>query len=103
MLSLVKPRPPNKLQEAIGRLLKEAEQAWGRQDYQKSLQLIEQATRKEPSNPGLLLDLARAHGLRYDLAAAERCIEKAVQISPNRAQTLGEAGRICLEFEQVDM
>jgi tetratricopeptide (TPR) repeat protein len=103
IVSFVKPRPPTKLQEAIGRLLKEAEEAWGRQDYQKSLQLIEQATRKEPSNPGLLLELARAHGLRYDLATAERYIEKAVQLSPSRAQTLADAGRICLDFEQVDM
>src|SRR5262245_50459317 len=41
--------------------------------------------------------------MRYDLPAAEHCIEKAVQICTNRAQTLGEAGRICLEFEQIDM
>jgi Flp pilus assembly protein TadD len=98
-----RPPSPNKLQQAVQQLLREAEQAWGRQDYQKSIQLIEQATRKEPSNPGLMLDLARAYGLRYDVAAAERSIEKAVQLSPNRAQTLGDAGRLCLEFEQIDM
>ena len=95
--------PPTKLQQAVNQLLREAEEAWGRQDYQKSIQLIEQATRKEPLNPGLQLDLARAHGLRYDLQSAEACIEKAVQLSSSRAQTLGDAGRICLEFEQVDM
>ena len=95
--------PPTKLQQAVNQLLREAEEAWGRQDYQKSIQLIEQATRKEPLNPGLQLDLARAHGLRYDLQSAEACIEKAVQLSSSRAQTLGDAGRICLEFEQVDL
>ena len=68
----------------------------------RSHEVIEQATRKEPLNPGLQLDLARAHGLRYDLQSAEACIEKAVQLSSSRAQTLGDAGRICLEFEQVD-
>jgi tetratricopeptide (TPR) repeat protein len=88
---------------AIERLYRESEEAWGRQDYQQSISLIEQATRKEPSNPSLLLDLARAHGLRYDFPAAERCIEKALQISAVRAHTLGEAGRICLEFNNVDM
>jgi len=92
-----------KSQQAVGRLLQDAEAAWGQQDYQKSISLIEQATRKEPSNPTLLLDLARAHGLRYDFPAAECCLEKAVMISSGRASTLGDAGRICLEFEQVEM
>ncbi len=88
---------------AIERLYREAEEAWGRQDYQQSLSLIEQATRKEPFNPSLLLDLARAHGLRYDFPAAERYIEKALQISRGRAHTLEQAGRTCLEFNNLDM
>src|SRR5262245_22410084 len=97
-------RPPqNQPNPAIERLYREAEEAWGNQDYQKSLGLIEKATRKEPRNPSLLLDLARAYGQRYDYPTAERYIEKAVQISTNRAHTLGEAGRICMEFENVDM
>lgn len=89
--------------QAIERLYREAEEAWGQQDYQKSIGLIEQATRKEPFNPLLLLDLARACGRRYDYPAAERHIERAVQISQSRAHTLGEAGRICLEFDNFDM
>src|SRR5260370_33745089 len=54
----------NKPNPAIERLYREAEEAWGRQDYQKSLSLIEQATRKEPLNPSLVLNLAPANGLR---------------------------------------
>ncbi|HUA68822.1 MAG TPA: sulfotransferase [Candidatus Saccharimonadales bacterium] len=94
---------PNKLNPAVQRLYQEAEEAWERQDYQKSISLFEQATRKEPYNPALLLNLARAYGKRYDFPAAERCIEKAVQISKDRAQTLGEAGQVCLEFDNADM
>ena len=93
----------NKPNQAIQRLYREADEAWGQQDYQKSISLIEQATRKEPANPILLLDLARAHGKRYDYPAAERCIEKAVQISKDRAHTLGDAGQVCLEFDNFDM
>jgi len=94
---------PNKPNPAIQRLYREAEEAWGQQDYQKSISLFEQATRKEPFNPSLLLDLARAYGKRYDFPAAERCIEKAVQISKDRAHTLGGAGQVCLEFDNIDM
>src|SRR5689334_7936697 len=94
-------QPP--LNPAIERLYREAEEAWENQAYQKSISLIEKATRKEPYNPALLLDLARAYGRRYDFPAAERCIEKAVEISKDPTHTLGEAGRICMEFDELDM
>jgi tetratricopeptide (TPR) repeat protein len=94
---------PNKPNPAIQRLYREAEEAWDRQDYQKGISLFEQASRKEPYNPSILLDLARAHGRRYDFAAAEHCFEKAVQISKDRAHTLGEAGQVCLQFDNIDM
>ena len=97
--------PPhaNKSNQTIQQLYREAEEAWGRQDYQKSIGLIEQATRKEPLNPSLLLDLARAHGRRYDFPSAEKYLERAVQISKDRAHTLGEAGQVCLQFDNIDM
>jgi tetratricopeptide (TPR) repeat protein len=94
---------PTKPNPAIQRLYREAEEAWDRQDYQKGISLFEQAARKEPHNPSILLDLARAHGRRYDFAAAERCFERAVQISKDRAHTLGEAGQACLQFDNIDM
>ena len=97
------PPPPNKPDPAIQRLYREAGEAWGRQDYEKSISLMEQASRKEPYNPALLLDLARAYGRRYDYPAAERCLEKAVQISKDPAHTLEAAGRICLEFDNTEM
>jgi tetratricopeptide (TPR) repeat protein len=89
--------------QAIVRLFREAEEAWGRQDYQKSISLIEQATHKEPYNPALLIHLARAYGLRYDFPAAERYIEKALRIPQGQTHTLEEAGKICLEFNNLDM
>lgn len=97
------PPKPNKANAVIQRLYHEANQAWEQQDYQKSISLFEEATRKEPQNPALLLNLARVHGKRYDYPAAERCLEKAVQISKDRAQTLGDAGQVCLEFDNFDM
>ncbi len=93
----------NRPNPVIQRLYREAEEAWGAQDYQKSISLFEKATRKEPNNPLIVLDLARAYGKRYDYPAAERCIEKAVRISADRAQVLGQAGQVCLEFDNFDM
>ena len=94
---------PNKPIKAIERLCREASEAWRRQDYPKSISLLEQAVDKEPSNPSLHLDLARAHGLRYDYSAVARCIEKALQVSQGRVQILEEAAGICSTFKNLDM
>jgi len=94
---------PNKPNKEIERLCQEAGEAWKRQDYQKSISLLELAVRKEPSNPSLHLSLARAHGQRYDYSAVERCIEKALQVSQGHVQILEEAGRICLGFKNLDL
>lgn len=94
---------PNKPHKAIERLCREASEAWSRQDYPKSISLLEQAVDKEPSNPSLHLDLARAHGLRYDYSAVERCLEKALQVSQGRVQILEEAAGICSTFKNLDM
>src|ERR1035437_5870104 len=94
---------PNKPNKAIERLCGEASEAWRRQDYQKSISLLEQAVQSEPSNPSLHLNLARAHGLRYDYSAVERCIEKALQVSQGSVQMLEEAAGICSTFKNLDM
>ncbi len=94
---------PNKPNKEIERLCREAEEAWKRQDYQKSINFLEQASCKEPSNPSLLLNLARAYGLRYDYSAVKRYLEKALQVSQGHIQILEEAGRICSTFKDLDM
>jgi tetratricopeptide (TPR) repeat protein len=94
---------PNKPNKRIERLCGEASEAWRRQDYEKSISLLELAVHEEPSNPSLHLNLARAHGLRYDYSAVERCIEKALQVSQGRVQILEEAAGICSTFKNLDL
>jgi tetratricopeptide (TPR) repeat protein len=96
-------RQPNKPNKAIERLCGEASEAWKRQDYEKSISLLEQAVQKEHSNPSLHLNLARAHGLRYDYSAVERCIEKALLVSQGSVQVLEEAAGICSSFKNLDI
>jgi len=94
---------PSHSNSAVQRLYLEANDAWEQQEYQKSIRLFGQIARKEPHNPTHLLNLALAYGKRYDFRAAERCLEKAVQISKDHAKTLAEAGLMCLEFANIDM
>src|SRR4051794_22198250 len=88
---------------AIQRLHREAEEAWADQDYKKSLGLMEKAIRKDPRNPAVYLHVARGFGRRYDFPAAQRYIGKALRVSNDPAHTLGEAGRVCLDFDNIDL
>src|SRR5215472_6481407 len=90
-------------QGALSRLFQEAAGAWRRQAYQETIGLLEKARRLDPGNTRLLFDLGRAYGLRYDFAAAEQCLEKAVQIAPRRVEALVEAGRRSQEIGHYEM
>jgi len=88
---------------ALSRLFREAAEAWRRQAYQETIALLERACRLDPGNVSVLLDLGRAHGLRYDYPAAKRCLEKAVSITPRKVEALVEAGKRCQEFGDYEM
>ena len=88
---------------ALSRLFQEAAEAWRHQAYSESIALLERASRLDPANASVLLDLGRAYGMRYDYCSAERCLEKAVSIAPRRVEALTEAGRRCQEFGNYQM
>ncbi len=71
---------PNASNPAIEKLYREADEAWADLDYRKSLGLMEKAIRKDPGNPSRYLHLARGCGRRYDFPAAQRYIDKALQV-----------------------
>lgn len=84
-------------------LLQQAAEAWKRQQYQESIDLLDRARSRDPDNPSVLLDLGRAYGMRYDYAKAERHLEMAIRASPRRTETIIAAGRRCQEFGRDQM
>lgn len=88
---------------SLSRLFQEAAEAWRRQEYQETIAVLERASRLDPANANVLLDLGRAYGLRYEFEAADRCFEKAVKIAPRRADVLAEAGRRSQAFGSYEM
>jgi len=90
-------------QRSLSRMFQEAAEAWKRQEYQHTIVTLERATRLDPANARILMDLGRAYGLRYDYGAAERYLEKAVRVAIKRVEALAEAGRRCQEFGSYDM
>ena len=88
---------------SLSRLFQEAADAWKRQDYQHTIDLLERASSLDPANPGILLDLGRAYGLRYNYTDAERCFEKAIRVAPRKLEALIEAGRRGQEIGNYSM
>jgi Tfp pilus assembly protein PilF len=88
---------------SLSRMFHEAAEAWKRQDYQQSIEILERAAKLDPANDGIQLDLGRAYGMRYDYSGAERCLEKAVRVAPQKVETLIDAGRRCQEFGIPEM
>jgi tetratricopeptide (TPR) repeat protein len=71
--------------------------------FAEAIELLERASRLDPANIGILLDLGRMYGLRYNLAAAERCFEKALRLTPSKTKTLAIVGRQSEEFASPAM
>jgi tetratricopeptide (TPR) repeat protein len=83
---------------SLSRMFQAATESWQRRDFQQSIEILERASRLDPGNSGILLDLGNFYGQRYDYAAAERCFEKAVRQAPQKTETLVIAGQLSRDF-----
>jgi tetratricopeptide (TPR) repeat protein len=84
-------------------MLRVSEAAWVRQDYQQSLEILERAAKMFPTDPCVLLDLGRAHGLRHDYAAAEQSFEKAIRVANWKIESFIAAGLHSRNFGNIQM
>ncbi len=84
-------------------MFEEVAGAWQRQDYPKAIEVLTRAARLDSGNAGILLDLGRAHGLRYDSEAARRCFDQAARLSRHPGSILAQAGQRCQEFGNYGM
>jgi tetratricopeptide (TPR) repeat protein len=85
-------------QGSLSRMLLAATESWKHCDFHQSIEILERASRLDPANSSLQLDLGGLYGKRYDYAAAERCFEKAVRIAPRKTEALVAAGQKSRDF-----
>ena len=90
-------------QGSLSRMFQAVTEAWQRSDFQQAIETMERASRLDPANSGILLDLGGLYGKRYDYAAAERCFEKAVRIAPRKMEALVAAGQQSRDFANFAM
>src|SRR5215471_7902245 len=88
---------------SLNRMLQTSDDAWSRKKFAEAIGELERASRLDPGNGGILLELGRRHGQRYDYAAAERYFEKAVRMAPNQAAILLYAGQKSRDFGNYAM
>ena len=96
-------RPPLVASGSLNRMIQAAEAAWQRKDFQECLETLESASRLAPSNAGILLQLGRIYGLRYDYAAAERCFEQALRFAPRKTEMLTAIVDHCHNFRNTKL
>jgi len=77
-------RPQLVSSNALGRLFQAAEEARRRLDFEQCIQTLERASRLDPANVTLLLNLGHAHGKNFNFAAAEQFFERAIRLAPKK-------------------
>src|SRR5258708_6426067 len=88
---------------AMSRMMQAAADLWKRCDFEQCAEIMERASRMDPANSSILLDLGAVYGKSYDYAAAERCFERAIRVAPNKTEALRIAGLRCLNFNSYEM
>ena len=96
-------RPQLISQGSLNRLRQTANEAWNRGDYQQCFEQLERASRLNPSNSHILLNLGQRYGQRYQWAEAGRCFETAVRVAPNKAEILRTVGHLSAELGNYEM
>ena len=84
-------RPQLVSQGTLARLLNSADEARKRHDFQECVEILERASRLDPANVSLLLNLGHAYGNNFNYPAAERSFEKAIRLAPKKTEALAGA------------
>jgi tetratricopeptide (TPR) repeat protein len=96
-------RPQLVSKGSIARLLQAANDARNRRELAECVELLERASRLDPGNPALLLDLGHACGNNFDYPAAENAFERAIRLSPDKTPALVAAGLRARDFGNHQM
>lgn len=79
-----------------------AQVAWGARRFDEAIAHYEEALSRDPRNPVLLVDMARAYALRYRYADAQKLIDRAQALYPGDAHVQRMLGRSYMLVQQFD-
>jgi tetratricopeptide (TPR) repeat protein len=79
-----------------------AQRLWNQRRYDEAIWYYERALARDPHNPVLLVDVARAYALRYRYADAEKLVALAQSLHPDDAHLQQMLGRSYVQIQQFD-
>jgi tetratricopeptide (TPR) repeat protein len=82
--------------------INKAQRAWDARRYDEAIWYYERALARDPNNPVLLADVARAYALRYRYADAEKLVERAQLLHSDDAHLQQMLGRSYVQIQQFD-
>lgn len=82
--------------------VQKAQLAWDQRRYDEAIWYYERALARDPHNPILLVDLARAYALRYRFTDAEKLVDLANTLHPNDAKLQLMLGNSYKQIQQFD-
>ena len=91
-------RPQLASSGTLARLFQTAEEARQRLDFAQCVEILERASRFDPANLNLLLNLGHAYGKNFELAAAEKSFERAIRLAPGKTEVLVAAAMRARDF-----
>lgn len=91
-------RPQLVSQNTLARLFQAAEEARRRLDFPQCVEILDRASRLDPANVHLLLNLGHAQGKNFDFASAERSFDRAIRIAPSKKDALAAAAFRARDF-----
>ena len=79
-----------------------AQALWREQQFEEAIWYYERALARNPLNPVLLVDVARAYALRYRFADAEKLVNQASSLYPDDAKLQMMLGESYAQIQQFD-
>ncbi|HEY3392741.1 MAG TPA: sulfotransferase, partial [Lacipirellulaceae bacterium] len=79
-----------------------AQRAWEQRRFDEAIWYYERALARDPQNPVLLVDVARAYALRYRYADSEKLVDLAQSLHPDDAHLQQMLGRSFVRIQQFD-
>jgi tetratricopeptide (TPR) repeat protein len=89
-------------QNGVPRLFSDAIECRLHGDYAQAIQLLNRAHGIDSANEKVLLELALAYAMSYDLVTAERWMETAIRIAPSKTDALIMAGHHWSSVKQFE-
>jgi tetratricopeptide (TPR) repeat protein len=82
--------------------INKAQALWNQRQFDEAIWYYERALARDPHNPVLLADVARAYALRFRYADAEKLVELAQTLHPDDPHLQQMLGRTYVQIQQFD-